>query len=109
MLWLFPLLACLLERVEDGKGRCPDEVRYTVLFSLSGGWPRVSAAQEASGRKHRTLQFGRHTPTPGTLPCSRDDFYALVRLVGAFRTRGPAERVIIPGTRYPIFVGTAYP
>lgn len=44
---LFPLLERLLERVEEGKGRCPDRVRYTGLFSVSSGgvsWGSVSAA-----------------------------------------------------------------
>lgn len=48
---LFPLLVRPLERVEEGKGRCPDRVRYTGLFSLSSGgvpWGRVNAVLGAS-------------------------------------------------------------
>lgn len=114
---LFPLLVRLLERVEEGKGRCPDRVRYTGLFSLSSGgvsWGCVNAAALGASecRKRRgSLRFCRQTPTLRTRPCRQDTTYALRRPTGERRASGPwnVQRSMPPGQEDPIFAGSTYP
>lgn len=97
---LFPLLVRLLERVEEGKGRCPDRVRYTGLFSLSSGgvsWGCVNAASPgASERRKRrgSLRFCRQTPTLRTRPCRQDTLLAT--------PRGEADEPLEPRSLLPL-------